>query len=103
MLFCSILTDDVANIQNAAHIILIVLALVLMPAFGLWMHWQGKRGAPALIPNSMWKNTVFVSISLIVFFTWAVILSSELVLSLLYVQIPSFSLFTRLPLLTRQQ
>lgn len=79
----SILTDDVANVQNATHIVLIVFAAALIPAFGLWMHWQGKRGAPALIPNSMWKNPVFVSISLIVFFTWAVILSSELVLSLL--------------------
>ncbi|EGD90788.1 hypothetical protein H112_01367 [Trichophyton rubrum D6] len=90
---CAILTDDVANIQNAAHIILIVFALALMPAFGFWMHWQGKRGAPALIPNSMWKNTVFVSISLIVFFTWAVILSSELVLSLFFQKVQLLSPF----------
>ncbi|EFR04066.1 integral membrane protein [Nannizzia gypsea CBS 118893] len=90
---CAILTDDVANIQNATHIVLIVFALALIPAFGFWMHWQGKRDAPALIPNSMWKNTVFVSISLIVFFTWAVILSSELVLSLFFQKVQLLSPF----------
>ncbi|KAM5453441.1 hypothetical protein MaudCBS49596_002643 [Microsporum audouinii] len=90
---CAILTDDVANVQNATHIVLIVFAAALIPAFGLWMHWQGKRGAPALIPNSMWKNPVFVSISLIVFFTWAVILSSELVLSLFFQKVQLLSPF----------
>ncbi|KAK2838284.1 hypothetical protein FQN49_006432 [Arthroderma sp. PD_2] len=88
---CAILTDDVANVQNATHVMLILIAVALIPTFGFWMNRQGKRGAPALIPNSMWSNTVFVAISLIVFFTWAVILSSELVLSLFFQKVQLLS------------
>ena len=55
-----------------------------MPSFGLWMHFQERRGKPALIPNSIWKRWVFTTICLMVFASWAALQSMEWFFSLLY-------------------
>lgn len=46
------------------------------------MHHQVRYGRTALIPNSLWRNRVFSSICLNVFFTWGAFNSFEQLLSL---------------------
>jgi hypothetical protein len=42
--------------HKAVNVILFCLAVASIPAFGLWMARQEKRGKPALIPNSADKR-----------------------------------------------
>jgi hypothetical protein len=55
----------------------------MIPAFLGWMKWREKTGKPALIPNSLWQNTAFSSICIMVLFSWAVLNGMETILSLL--------------------
>jgi len=68
--------------HDAFNITLLSLATVLIPAFVLWMERQERLGKPTLVPNSLWRNSAFVSICLIVLLSWAVVQSMELFLSL---------------------
>ncbi|KAI1976501.1 hypothetical protein LOZ53_001771 [Ophidiomyces ophidiicola] len=88
---CAVLTENISNIYAIPQIILIVISLTLMPVFVFWMDFQERRGKPVLIPNSMWKNNTFVSISLVVLLTWGVLQGSELFLSLFFQKIQHLS------------
>ncbi|GLB09282.1 hypothetical protein AtubIFM57258_005199 [Aspergillus tubingensis] len=66
------LSGSYRNIRTGYVIALLVVSLVLIPAFIAWMNWRQRKGQPALIPNSIWRNTTFTSTCIIVFFTWAV-------------------------------
>ncbi|KAK7977068.1 major facilitator superfamily domain-containing protein [Apiospora saccharicola] len=68
----SVVSRDYNSLNLAQNIVLLVLAVLLIPGFVLWAEWQERRGRPALIPNSLWKNAAFTSTCIIVFFTWAV-------------------------------
>ncbi|KAK8133491.1 hypothetical protein PG984_005503 [Apiospora sp. TS-2023a] len=68
----SVVSRDYNSLKLAQNIVLLVLAVLLIPGFVLWAEWQERRGRPALIPNSLWKNAAFTSTCIIVFFTWAV-------------------------------
>lgn len=46
------------------------IALSLFPAFIYWMQRQENRNKPAIIPNSIWKNTAFTCSCISVFLTW---------------------------------
>jgi hypothetical protein len=47
------------------------------------MSWREKNGKSALIPNSLWTNTAFASICVMVLLSWAVLNGTETILSLL--------------------
>ena len=79
----SAITDSPANIHKAENIALLCVAAVMIPAFLGWMSWREKVGKPALIPNSLWQNTAFSSICVMVLFSWAVLNGMETILSLL--------------------
>jgi hypothetical protein len=79
----SVITDNPANIHHAENIALLCMAAACIPAFMSWMSWREKNGKSALIPNSLWKNTAFASICLMVLLTWAVLNGTETILSLL--------------------
>ncbi|KAL9630745.1 MAG: hypothetical protein Q9204_004565 [Flavoplaca sp. TL-2023a] len=66
----AIVSTDSSEIHDPGNIVLLTVALVLLLAFVAWMHRQEKRGKPALIPNSLWKDKVFTSICLNVFLVW---------------------------------
>ncbi|QKX59097.1 uncharacterized protein TRUGW13939_06228 [Talaromyces rugulosus] len=66
------LTNNYHSIGDGYIIALLVISIVLLPAFSLWAGWRERRNLPALIPNSLWKNSTFTSTCIIVFFTWAV-------------------------------
>lgn len=73
---------DAYNIKSASNIALLSASVILMLAFASWMRYQVSRERPALIPNSLWRERVFSSICLGVFFTWASFYSLEQLLSL---------------------
>lgn len=68
----AMITASYSRLGEAQNIALLTLSLLLVPAFAYWMHRQERLGKPAIIPNSLWKNTAFTTTCVAVFFTWAV-------------------------------
>lgn len=62
-----------------------------MLAFIIWVGRQEKRNKPALIPNSLWKNSTFVSICMTVLLSWAVLNGMELFCSLFFQDVQRLS------------
>jgi hypothetical protein len=85
MVWASVVTGDASSIRKGSNIALLCLAIALLPVFLFWMNRQEKLGRPALIPNSLWRNSAFTSICLMVLISWAVLNGTETILSLLYV------------------
>jgi hypothetical protein len=79
----SVITARLSDIGRTLNIVLLSLAGVLAAAFVFWMGHQEKAGRTALIPNSLWKNTAFTTICVMVLLSWAVLSSVEYFLSLL--------------------
>ncbi|KAL2826475.1 major facilitator superfamily domain-containing protein [Aspergillus cavernicola] len=65
------ITGSYHSIRETYIIVLLAVSLLLIPIFVIWVGWQESNGRPALIPNSLWKNTLFTATCIIVFFTWA--------------------------------
>ena len=73
---------------DGALVVLAAGVALVATAFPWWMRRQERRGAPALVPNSVWRGggtgsdarngRVFVAISLTVLLAWASLQSSEL-------------------------
>ena len=57
--------------KSPGNIVILCIALLLIPAFAIWMRRQVKLGRPALIPNNLWKTPEFTTICISVFFVWA--------------------------------
>jgi hypothetical protein len=79
----STITDSPSNISTPENVALLCAAGIMIPAFWTWMNWREKNGKPALIPNSLWKNTAFASVCVMVLLSWAVLNGMETILSLL--------------------
>jgi hypothetical protein len=79
----STLSDNAGNIKQASNIAILILSIVLAPAFVGWVHLQEKRGRPALIPNSIWKKGAFAATCIMVLLSTAVANCMELFCSLL--------------------
>ncbi|KAI2966935.1 hypothetical protein CBS147323_5159 [Aspergillus niger] len=87
----AILSANPSRIRSAESIIILCVAAIALPTFITWVHFQVKRGKPALIPNALWKNTSFSSICATVALSNAVINSMELFASLFFQEIQSLS------------
>ena len=70
---------------HPTNIVLLVASVTLLIAFIFWEQRQERRQAPALIPNSLWQNSIFTCICLMVMCSFAVINAMEVLCSLLYV------------------
>ena len=66
------------NIKTPGNLVMLVICVALIPVFILWENRQERLGKPALIPNSLWRNSVFTNVCLMVMFSWAVINVMEL-------------------------
>jgi hypothetical protein len=53
------------------YIVLLLLSAALFPIFSLWVKWQVKHNKAALIPDTLWRNLLFLFICVAMFFTWA--------------------------------
>lgn len=79
------ITDNPATIRSAENLALLCIAIAMIPAFWGWMEFRERSGKPALIPNSLWRNTSFTTICVMVLFSWAVLNGMETIMSLLWV------------------
>ncbi|KAK0106815.1 hypothetical protein ONS95_003537 [Cadophora gregata] len=66
----AIITGKSSSIKSAQNISLLTIALLLIPAFIFWMSRQECLGRPAIIPNSIWKQSAFTTTCIVVFLTW---------------------------------
>ncbi|KAI1841257.1 hypothetical protein JX265_010130 [Neoarthrinium moseri] len=66
------ISKDYQQVKLAYNIVLLVLGILLLPAFVLWVGYRERNNLPALVPNSLWKNAVFSTTCITVFVTWAV-------------------------------
>jgi MFS family permease len=67
----AVTTSSYRRLADGQNIALLVTSVCLMGIFPLWMRRQESLGAPALIPNKIWRNSSFTSICISVFLAWA--------------------------------
>jgi hypothetical protein len=65
------ITGSTAQLKSPITIALLSVGAALLPSFFIWVSRQERLGKPALIPNSVWRQTSFTMVCLNVFFTWA--------------------------------
>ncbi|THC94265.1 hypothetical protein EYZ11_006238 [Aspergillus tanneri] len=87
----AIVSADPSRMKSAECVVILCLAATALPSFIAWVHYQVKRNKPALIPNSVWKNTSFSSICATVAVSNAVLNSMELFASLFFQEVQSLS------------
>ncbi|OOQ82788.1 putative MFS transporter [Penicillium brasilianum] len=87
----AILSSNVYRIKETASIVILCLAALALPSFIIWIHYQVRRGRPALIPNAFWRNATFSSICATIALSFAVINSMELFASLFFQEIQQLS------------
>jgi len=77
------LSSDINNIRHPDNISLLAISVATIPAFIWWMNHQVKHNHPAVMPNSLWRNSSFSSICIMVLLSNAVSNNMELFCSLL--------------------
>ncbi|KAM3418444.1 hypothetical protein BST61_g4431 [Cercospora zeina] len=87
----AMLAGDADNIKHKSSLALLFISLSLLPAFVIWNSYQEKRGKPAIIPVSMWRNTSFTTMCLLILLTNAVLNSMELFSSLFFQKVQGLS------------
>jgi hypothetical protein len=92
-LFGSVITGSSSRIHEPTNIATLAIAIALIPAFALWMHRQERLGRPAIIPNSIWRQSAFTVSCFAVFLTWGAFKSFGYFATLLY----EFMLFAPFP------
>jgi predicted MFS family arabinose efflux permease len=80
-----------SSIRQPSSIVLLTLAILLIPAFILWVGRQEKLGRPAIIPNSLWRNRVFTTICIAVFFTWGSFNALETIMTFYFQDVQKYS------------
>lgn len=70
---------------------LLALAILLIPAFIYWVGRQENLGRPAIIPNSLWRNRIFTTICVAVFFTWGSFNALETIMTFYFQDVQKYS------------
>ena len=83
----AMLSADIVEIRRPANIGLLSLGVIAVPVFIFWMRRQETAQKPALIPNSIWKNTAFSSVCVMILLSIAVMNCMELFCSLFFQEI----------------
>ncbi|KAI1821010.1 MFS general substrate transporter [Xylaria intraflava] len=87
------ITIDLTSIHSPADITLLVISILLFPCFYTWVRRQEKLGRPALIPNSLWRNSSFVSVNALCFLGWATVTANQYFLALFFEEVQLQSAF----------
>lgn len=87
----AMVTASYSRMQEPQNIALLTIALLLMPVFVLWMQRQQRLGRPAIIPNSLWKNTPFTTVCVAVFLTWGAFNSTQYLTTLYFQRVQGIS------------
>jgi MFS family permease len=85
------LTGSTSKILDPVTLSMLIISVLLIPAFIYWVGRQERLGRPAIIPNSLWKNRVFTCICIGVFITWGVFNTIESFQTLFYQDVQKIS------------
>ena len=80
-----------SSIRQPSSIVLLALAILLIPAFVYWVGRQENLGRPAIIPNSLWRNRIFTTICVAVFFTWGSFNALETIMTFYFQDVQKYS------------
>ncbi|TVY15957.1 putative MFS-type transporter [Lachnellula arida] len=80
----SVLASGTHNFVTATSLSLTVVAILIIPAFVLWVRKQERLGQKAIIPPSLWGNKVFASLCFIVFIVWGCFNATQYFISLYF-------------------
>ncbi|KAK7729654.1 hypothetical protein SLS53_009225 [Cytospora paraplurivora] len=86
-----VVTSDYRKIREPPIVALLIIALALLIAFPIWMHFQVERKRPALIPNRLWRQPAFTAACLGVFFCWASLNGIEYFTTLYFQEVQELS------------
>lgn len=65
-----VITENASDILKPSNVIFLSVSVLLIVGFVLWVGRQERLGRPALIANSLWKNSAFSTICFNVFMIW---------------------------------
>ncbi|KAI4676814.1 uncharacterized protein J4E84_009409 [Alternaria hordeiaustralica] len=74
----AIISADLTSIRSAETASLLTISILLLCAFPAWMHYRGRRGKTALVPNKLWNSLPFASTCIMVALSYGVMNSIEL-------------------------
>lgn len=80
-----------SSIRQPSSIVLLTLAILLIPVFIYWVGRQENLGRPAIIPNSLWRNRIFTTICVAVFFTWGSFNALETIMTFYFQDVQKYS------------
>ncbi|KAE9577447.1 putative MFS-type transporter [Colletotrichum fructicola] len=89
--FLAIVSSDIGSVSHRDSIATLCAAGFALPAFVAWVHRQTRLGKPALIPNSLWRNTAFSSVCATMLLSFAVLKSMEQYCSLFFQEVQGLS------------
>ncbi|TVY38314.1 putative MFS-type transporter [Lachnellula subtilissima] len=87
----SVLASDTHNFVTPTYLSLTVVAILIIPAFVLWVRKQERLGQKAIIPPSLWGNKVFATLCFIVFIVWGCFNATQYFISLYFQLIQGLS------------
>ncbi|GME35261.1 uncharacterized protein K452DRAFT_272011 [Neofusicoccum parvum] len=87
----AVVSEGSSKIKDGKNIALLCIAGALIPTFVFWMDVRVKKDKPALIPNALWRKTAFSTVCMMVFLTWAVVMTVEYYFSLFFQEIQDLS------------
>lgn len=87
----SLISEDTSRIREPTTLGLLITAVILIPAFIIWVGRQERLGRPAIIPNSLWRNRIFSVICVGVFITWGIFNALETYLTLYFQDVQHLS------------
>ncbi|EXK76869.1 hypothetical protein FOQG_18400 [Fusarium oxysporum f. sp. raphani 54005] len=85
------IAGSLRNMSQPINITMLTLSVFLFVSFVFWVGRQERRGRPALIPNSFWKNISFTSVCLSVFLVWGAYNATEAIDSLYFQYVQQLS------------
>ena len=77
-------TSSYHRLGETQNIVLLVASVILLGVFPLYMEYQVRHRRPAIIPNSLWKNSAFTATCISVFLAWAAMNAIEYFATLVY-------------------
>lgn len=87
----SAVTGSASSLRDPSNIALLCIAVALLPAFVFWVGRQERLGRPAIIPNTLWRNTIFTCVCISVFFSWAVFYAMQYFMTLFFQDVQGLS------------
>lgn len=87
----AMVTASYSRLKDPQNIAMLSIAVLLLPAFVLWMQRQERLGRPAIIPNSLWKKTAFTTVCVTVFLSWGAFNSVQFLTTLYFQRVQGIS------------